>query len=170
MSLQSGKQIHRHGWTVLPITQNVINRVHYLAQKQGQPIIRGNFKYERDPDDEITDDTENEEGEEHSVSNDGIETIMPENEVRNNDSLEAWEPTFLGEHESTAQNQVSRNDTNVNARENTIIKQSNSVRSVYNDEATPVYETNTESNTPLLIYPLYLSVFKQFLQVSFRFC
>ena len=37
MSLNTGRQIHSYQWTELPITEQVINRVHFMAKKQNQP-------------------------------------------------------------------------------------------------------------------------------------
>ena len=39
MSLESGKRIHSNKWDELPITSEVVNRVHELADLQGQPWL-----------------------------------------------------------------------------------------------------------------------------------
>lgn len=41
MSLDSGRKIHSYQWTELTITQQVIDRVHYMAKKQKQPKMIG---------------------------------------------------------------------------------------------------------------------------------
>ena len=49
MSLTTGKRIHRYQWTVLPMGQVALNRVHEIAEQEGQPLITGdNFTYERE--------------------------------------------------------------------------------------------------------------------------
>ena len=45
MSLSSGERLHRYQWHVLPISTEVIHRVHEIAIKEGQPIIKGNFEF-----------------------------------------------------------------------------------------------------------------------------
>ena len=60
MSLDTGKRIHRFQWTVLPLTKAVKDRVEYIAEQQGQPLVASNFVYERSIDGEEVDDDENE--------------------------------------------------------------------------------------------------------------
>ena len=43
MSLETGKIIHRHRWTILPLPQDVIDRVHEIATSENQPPISDNF-------------------------------------------------------------------------------------------------------------------------------
>ena len=45
MSLTTGKPIHRYQWDVLPISEDVIQRVKELALAEGQPLVASNFKY-----------------------------------------------------------------------------------------------------------------------------
>ena len=61
MSLGSGKQLHRYQWHVLTISTEVINRVHEIVMKEGQPVIKGNFKFHnvRDHLDDMTDNDNN---------------------------------------------------------------------------------------------------------------
>ena len=47
MSLASGRRIHCNQWGVLPMGEAIIDRVHELAEKEGQPKIASNFKFER---------------------------------------------------------------------------------------------------------------------------
>ena len=60
MSLDTGKRIHRFQWTVLPLTKAAKDRVEYIAEQQGQPLVASNFVYERSIDGEEVDDDENE--------------------------------------------------------------------------------------------------------------
>ena len=46
MSLSTGYIIHRYSWEKLPATDDVIRRVKELAEKQKQPRVSSNFKYE----------------------------------------------------------------------------------------------------------------------------
>ena len=46
MSLASGKEIHSYQWDTLPAGEDIINRVHELATREGQPKIDTNFMYE----------------------------------------------------------------------------------------------------------------------------
>ena len=71
ISLQTGKRVHRHGWTVLPATKEVVNRVNYLCRKQNQPKVHGNFKYKWVPE---GDDSSNDwEVEEESITSENQE-------------------------------------------------------------------------------------------------
>ena len=45
MSLETGKRVHRHGWTVLPISKEVLARVNHLGKRQKQSRVANNFKY-----------------------------------------------------------------------------------------------------------------------------
>ena len=45
MSLASGERLHRYQWHVLPISIEVINRVHEIATKEGQSAIKRNFEF-----------------------------------------------------------------------------------------------------------------------------
>ena len=45
MSLETGKRIHRHGWTAQSISKEVLARVNYLGKKQKQPRVASKFKY-----------------------------------------------------------------------------------------------------------------------------
>ena len=46
MSLATGEEIHGYTWNVLPMTDDVIKRVHELVIEDGQPLITENFTYE----------------------------------------------------------------------------------------------------------------------------
>ena len=46
MSLDTGMIIHKSQWTHLPITQQIIDRVTEIAEKEDQPNISTNFTYE----------------------------------------------------------------------------------------------------------------------------
>ena len=61
MSLSSGKRIHCYKWEVLLVGEDVDNRVHELALKEGQPKIDTHFKYEWTADNEMFDEEDNEE-------------------------------------------------------------------------------------------------------------
>ena len=43
ISLASGERLYRYQWHMLPISTGVINRVHEIVIKEGQPVIKGNF-------------------------------------------------------------------------------------------------------------------------------
>ena len=57
MPLSSGERLHRYQWHVLPISTEVIHRVHEIAIKERQPVIKGNFGFHnvKDHRDDITD-------------------------------------------------------------------------------------------------------------------
>ena len=61
MSLASGERLHRYQWHVLPISTEVINRVHEIAIKDEQPVIKGNFEFHnvKDHRDDMTDNDNN---------------------------------------------------------------------------------------------------------------
>ena len=44
MSLSTDKPIHGYIWDTLPVGENVIKRVHQVANDEGQPIVANNFK------------------------------------------------------------------------------------------------------------------------------
>jgi len=41
MSLVTGKRLSRHQWTEIPMTNAVISAVEAMAEKEGQPLIKG---------------------------------------------------------------------------------------------------------------------------------
>jgi len=41
MSLVTGKRLSRHQWTKIPMTNAVISAVEAMAEKEGQPLIKG---------------------------------------------------------------------------------------------------------------------------------
>ena len=55
MLLATGKDIHRNGWTELPMGDDVLQRVHHIALKEGQINIDSNFTYEWEPGNDIED-------------------------------------------------------------------------------------------------------------------
>ena len=60
MSLATGKSIHGYKWTVLPLGDEVINRVNQMAEDEGQPLVTENFLYEWSLGDEMTYEEEEE--------------------------------------------------------------------------------------------------------------
>ena len=46
MSLASGKKIHGRTWDEIPISDDVIARVHAIAEEVDQPLITNNFVFE----------------------------------------------------------------------------------------------------------------------------
>jgi len=46
MSLASGKRINGRTWDVIPIGEDVIDRVHVIAEDEGQLLIASNFVFE----------------------------------------------------------------------------------------------------------------------------
>ena len=46
MSLATGRTIHGNIRTVLPVGEDVIDRVHQIALEEKQPLISKNFRYE----------------------------------------------------------------------------------------------------------------------------
>jgi len=62
MSLLTGKRIHRNSWTVLPATEDVIQRVNQLAREQGQGAVDANFKYEWGTEEDFIDEDNVNEG------------------------------------------------------------------------------------------------------------
>ena len=55
MSLATGKEIHRNGWTDLPMGDEELQRVKHIALKEGQINIDSNFTYKREPGNDIED-------------------------------------------------------------------------------------------------------------------
>ena len=49
MSLTTGKEIHRNGWTELPMGDEVLQRVKQIVLKEGQINIDSDFTYEWEP-------------------------------------------------------------------------------------------------------------------------
>ena len=70
MSLESGKRIHSNKWDELPITSEVIKKVHELADSQGQPWLH---------DDPFT---------LSHMENDGIHVVETVDDIVTNDQLE----------------------------------------------------------------------------------
>ena len=62
MSLLAGKRIHRNSWTVLPATEDVIQRVNQLAREQGQGAVDANLKYEWGTEEDFIDEDNVNEG------------------------------------------------------------------------------------------------------------
>ena len=46
MSLATGQRIHCYEWKILPVSEDVIDRVHELATLEKQPKVDANFKFE----------------------------------------------------------------------------------------------------------------------------
>ena len=46
ISLASGKRIHGRTWDEIPISEDMIDRVHAIAKEEGQPLISDNFVFE----------------------------------------------------------------------------------------------------------------------------
>ena len=53
MSLETGARIHRYHHHVLPLSQDVINKVHEIAAAEGQTPIKENFKFTRKTGEEL---------------------------------------------------------------------------------------------------------------------
>ena len=49
MSLNTGKRLHRQNWTLLPMGEEVIARVHSLAEREGRKKVTNNFNFEWRP-------------------------------------------------------------------------------------------------------------------------
>ena len=45
MSLNTGKRLHRRNWTVLPMGEEIITKVHLLAEKEGRSKVINNFNF-----------------------------------------------------------------------------------------------------------------------------
>ena len=93
MSLFTVKKIHGRTWDVLPIGEEVINRVHAIARDENQPLIADNFVYEWKLEGEEIVEQENEnENDEEDVSelliSDRREAQILENEGENINSVE----------------------------------------------------------------------------------
>ena len=86
MSLDSGKKIYGNNWNILPITDEVINRVHLIAKEQKQkPIKNGNFEFEWAPTNNpiVYDSKWDEEDEELSVISAPVETPNDNPTIKN---------------------------------------------------------------------------------------
>ena len=49
MSLNTGKRLHKRNWTPLPMGEEIITRVHALAEKEGRSKVINNFNFEWRP-------------------------------------------------------------------------------------------------------------------------
>ena len=84
MFLASGERLHRYQWHVLPISTEVINRVHKIAIKEAQSLIKGNFEFHdmiNHHADVTDDDNDNKKYDvDHNNENETIETrLIPYN-------------------------------------------------------------------------------------------
>ena len=46
MSLETGRRIHRYTWDILPIGNDIINRVNAIGRNEGKPIVATNFRFQ----------------------------------------------------------------------------------------------------------------------------
>ena len=69
MSLETGYIVHRYSWNKAPATSEVLRRIRELAEKQNQPIVSSNFKYEWKKGQAIQEPIEQNATEEYPVSN-----------------------------------------------------------------------------------------------------
>ena len=116
MSLKTGKRIHGFQWTKLAITQEVIDRVHELAEQQhaeyldeeGYPkldiIPGGNMSLESD-DESYTPDNE-------SISDEDLYNDETEDDSSSYDSEESWEPLDDESDENWESEDEEEADTN----------------------------------------------------------
>ena len=136
MSLLTGKKIHRNSWTLLPATEDVIQRVNQLAKDQGQPPVDANFKYEWNA------------GEIVDYGNEGAEDASNEEleESNENVTMEVGDPVVIEtENNNETEDEIEDNDQmNVFQNEN----DENEDVSEMNDEGTEI-EGNDEVHAPL---------------------
>ena len=75
MSLLTGRKIHGYIWDIIPLSNEVIERVEEIGLREGQPIVATNFKYEW-ADGTIIGDPDEDEGEDEVI--DVNPRILPE--------------------------------------------------------------------------------------------
>ena len=85
MSLVTGKRLSRHQWTEIPMTDAVISAVEAMAEKEGQPLIKGGIPlFEWGPnasvEDFLEEDVESADEYEH-LPEDIFDPIEPDNDV-----------------------------------------------------------------------------------------
>jgi len=88
MSLLTGKKIHRNSWTILPATEDVVQRVNQLAKDQGQPPVDSNFKYEWGEEDGFINEEEGANEIEVEGESTEIETSIPTNDEEEEAAME----------------------------------------------------------------------------------
>ena len=81
ISFTTGEQIHIHQWHVLPISTDMIDRVHKEIE-EGQPLIKGNFEFNSIEDDDYNNDF-NEEDHTNKNKNDKLKLITYNNDEYN---------------------------------------------------------------------------------------
>ena len=97
MSLDSGNKIYGNEWTILPVTKEVVARVHALGEEQKQkPIKNGNFSFEWAPNIPITHDASTDD------DDDEISIIEP--------STEPDEKADVGEIPEPVDDEIPRED------------------------------------------------------------
>ena len=103
MPLSSENRTHCYKWEVLPVDEDVINRVHELALKEGQPKIDTHFKYEWTADNEMFDEGDNEE------ETEDIDGLLHQNT--------ATQPTILNMDEDDVCESVEHEDEEINSED-----------------------------------------------------
>ena len=98
LSLYSGKKITRFGWTIIPITNEVINRVEQLASSEGMPALAEKYIFEWKPGDPIL-PIDNNDDHDDDVSIEGAED--EEQEQPNVTTHEAIEQYNQSQNEDT---------------------------------------------------------------------
>jgi len=85
MSLVTGKRLSRHQWTKIPMTNAVISAVEAMAEKEGQPLIKGGvLPFEWRPNASVEDFLEEdiESADEYeNFAEDNFDPIVPDNDV-----------------------------------------------------------------------------------------
>ena len=97
------KSKHCYKWEVLPVGEDIINRVHELALKEGHPKIDTNFKYEWTADNEMFDEGDNEE------ETEDIDGLLHQNT--------ATQPTILNMDEDDVCESVEHEDEEINSED-----------------------------------------------------
>jgi hypothetical protein len=117
MSLATGKRITGYQWTVLPITNDVITRVHDLASTQNQERIEegGNLAFRWRPDDDVMTFIDNFEEEVDQQNSDYVQEEPVENELQDDNPVNTYvEPEVSSHIDNTIpisiDNQVNNND------------------------------------------------------------
>ena len=154
MNLATGKQIHGYDWTSLPITEQVIDRVHDLAMDEKQPSIKpGEPTFEWTPGVPITYDElyDNEEIYENNNQDENLEILDLEaadndndyeeiNNENNDDNFNNYDDLVevTDEDEDEIENEYNLNNTNDNDDINddtTITDESDDIMNSSNEES-----------------------------------
>jgi hypothetical protein len=136
LSLLTGKRIHRYQWTVLPMGDDVIERVHEIARAEGQnDLIANNFKYEWQPGQDVEDHND-----EDVVDIDDIEELQNIHNVNEGAGVpmlqmgEAEDAEIYDDNDNAEDEQVNHDDVDEQIPADDEIDEQDQEQYIENDE------------------------------------